>query len=128
MVLNVVSCLGIGHSCLTDGSSSCSMVRSPLSTQDIPVGSPQGSSISALLFILFINDLANVSNNTECPMFADDTSIFCFGSNLNQFYTTMNNQLKIHCKWFNANKLSIFANKTNYIIFHKSRQNVYNDN
>ena len=98
------------------------------STQDIPVGSPQGSSISALLFILFINDLANVSNNTECPMFADDTSIFCFGSNLNQFYTTMNKQLKIHCKWFNANKLSIFANKTNYIIFHKSRQNVYNDN
>ena len=54
-------------------------------------------------------------------MFADDTIIFCFGSNLNQLYTTMNNQLKIYCKWFNANKLSINANKTNYIIF----QNLY---
>ena len=40
----------------------------------------------------------------------------------------MNNQLKIHCKWFNANKLSINANKSNYIIFHKSRPNAYNDN
>ena len=89
------------------------------STQDIPVGSPQGSSISALLFILFINDLANVSNNTECLMFADDTSIFCFGSNLNR----SNNQIKIYCKWVNTN-----ANKTNYIVFHKYRQNVYDDN
>ena len=48
-------------------------------------------------------------------MFADDTSIFCFDSNLNQLHATMNNQLKIYCKWFNANKLSINANKTNYI-------------
>ena len=40
----------------------------------------------------------------------------------------MNNQLKIDCKWFNANKLSINENKTNYIIFLKSRQNVYNGN
>ena len=62
-------------------------------------------------------------------MFADDTSIFCSGSNLKQLYnTTMNNELKIYCKWFNAYKLSINANKTNYIIFRKSRQNVYNDN
>ena len=56
------------------------------------------------------------------------TSFFCFGSNLNQFYTTMNNQLKIYCKWFNANKLSNNANKTNYYVFHKTQQNVYNDN
>ena len=98
------------------------------STQDIPVGSLQGSFISALLFILFINDLVNVSNNTECLIFTDDTSIFSFGINLNQLYTTMNNQVKINCKWFNANKLSINANKTNHIIFQKSWQNVYNDN
>ena len=39
----------------------------------------------------------------------------------------MNNQLKVYCKWFNANKLSINANKTNHIIFHKSRKNVYNN-
>ena len=61
-------------------------------------------------------------------MFADDTSIFCFGSNLNQIYATLDNQLKIYCKWFNTNKLSINANKIYYIIFHKSRQNVYTDN
>ena len=85
-------------------------------TQEILVGSPQGSSISALLLILFINDLANVSNNTECLTFADDTSSFCFGSNLNQLYSTMNNHFKNYCKWFNAYKLYINANKTNFII------------
>ena len=84
MVLKVVFCIDVSHCCLTDGSSYYS----------IPAGSPRGGSISALLFILFINDLANVSNNAECLMFADDTSIFCFGSNLNQLYTTMNDQLK----------------------------------
>ena len=39
----------------------------------------------------------------------------------------LSDQLKIHCKWFNASKLSINANKTNYITFHKSRKNVYNN-
>ena len=39
----------------------------------------------------------------------------------------MNDHLKIYCNWFNANKLSINASKTNHIIFHNSQQNVYKD-
>ena len=69
------------------------------STENVPVGTSQGSSISALLFILFINDLAVVSNSTKCLMFADDTSIYCFGKNLEQLYRTLNEQLKSYYGW-----------------------------
>ena len=92
------------------------------STQDIPIGIPQGSYISVLLSILLINDLASVSNNKECRMFANDTSILCFGSNLNQLYTTIIDKLKVYSKWFNANELSINAKKPinpNKLIFRK---------
>ena len=66
-------------------------------------GSPQGSSRSALLF----NDLAGASNSTECLRFADDSSIFCFGENLEQLYCTMNEQLKSYYGRLDVYKLSM---------------------
>ena len=60
-------------------------------------------------------------------MFADDTSIFYFGKNLEQLYRTMNEQLKSYYGWFDANKLSINVGKNNYMIFHKPRQVVYDN-
>ena len=60
-------------------------------------------------------------------MFADDTRIFCFGKNLEQLYRTMDEQLKSYYGWFDANKLSINVGKTNYMIFHKPRQVVYDN-
>ena len=97
------------------------------STKNVPVGTPHDSSIGDLLLILFINDFAVVSNSTECLMFADDTSIFCFGENLEQLYRTMNEQLKSYYGWFDANELSSNISKANYTIIHKPRQVVYDN-
>ena len=46
------------------------------SYEDIICGVPQGSILSPLLFIIYVNDLSDVSKILEPTMFADDTNLF----------------------------------------------------
>ena len=40
-------------------------------------GVPQGSHLGPLLFVLFMNDVPDVLNYSNCLMFADDPKLFC---------------------------------------------------
>ena len=51
------------------------------SFRNILMGVPQGSILGTLLFILYINDLPNVSSKLSFTQFADDTIIFITGKN-----------------------------------------------
>ena len=57
-----------------DNSNSCELA--------IQCGVPQRSIIGPSLFILYINDLYNVSKVINFILFADDTNIFLSGENL----------------------------------------------
>ena len=52
-------------------------------------------------------------------MFADDTNIFCSHENIKTLFQIVNSELKLVTEWFLANKLSLNAKKTKYVLFHK---------
>uniref|UniRef100_A0A669C5X4 Reverse transcriptase domain-containing protein n=1 Tax=Oreochromis niloticus TaxID=8128 RepID=A0A669C5X4_ORENI len=83
----------------------------------VTCGVPQGSVLGPKLFILYINDICSVSKLLKCVLFADDTTLYCSGKDLEQLLTTVEKELNILKNWFDVNKLSLNIKKTKLIIF-----------
>ena len=85
-------------------------------------GVPQGSILGPLLFILHINDLANVSDVLFPILFADDTSVYIEADKESDLIKTLNEELAKLNIWLNANKLTINIAKSHYMVFHRGRR------
>ena len=46
------------------------------SVESVTCGVPQGSILGPLLFLLYVNDISNVSDLLFTTLFADDTNLF----------------------------------------------------
>ena len=88
-------------------------------TLTIKCGVPQGSILGPLLFLLYINDLAQASRILKPITFADDTNLFYAHENINILFQNVNIELQNLCDWFSVNKLSLNNDKTKYTFFHK---------
>ena len=76
-------------------------------------GVPQGSILGPLLFLIYINDLANVCKFTMPIFFADDSNLFLNGKNLDEIELKLNNELDQIVKWLKINKLTLNVKKPN---------------
>ena len=73
--------------------------------------------LGPLLFLLYINDMASVSNVLFPILFADETNVSLSGNNADELIKIMNNELTKIVDWFDCNKLSLNITKTHYILF-----------
>ena len=82
--------------------------------------SPQGSILGPLLFLLYVNDIANVSKLLFPILFADDNNVFLSGKNIDQMTNIMNDELDSIFIWLNYNKPSLNVKKTQFMVFSRS--------
>ena len=75
-------------------------------------------------FLLYINDLAHVSDKLFALLFADDSNMFLSGKNLDELIEIMNDEIDKVIYWLRTNKLSLNLKKNHYIIFHRRRANL----
>ena len=94
---------------------------------NITCGVPQGSVLGPLLFIIYANDLPNSLNDSQCIIFADDTTVYKSSTDVEYLMTSIQNDLVVLFDWFCANKLSLNISKTNFMLFSPNLTNRRSD-
>ena len=92
--------------------------------KEVSCGVPQGSVLGPLLFLIYINDLPNISEKLSFFLFADDTNIYYESTDLKELQITVNDELKKLSLWLNINRLALNVSKTNFVIFRSPQKKI----
>ena len=88
----------------------------------IKYGTPQGSCLGPLLFIIFTNDLHQQLQHCNSILFADDTSLYKSHRNLQYLTWCIEDDMGRIVKCFQVNKLTLNIEKTVCLLFQKQGQ------
>lgn len=83
---------------------------------DVPIGLPQGTALSVILFILYINDIVSVPRKCKISLFADDTTLIGEDETTNGAINKVNEDLERIFDWLNTNKLILNISKTKWML------------
>ena len=89
----------------------------------IEYGTPQGSCLGPLLFLIFSNDLHLHIEYCNCILFADDTTLYYTHRNTKLATWCLEHDLKILSDWFRSNKLTLNVSKSVMIHFNSKNNN-----
>ena len=88
-------------------------------TYPVEYGTPQGSCLRPLIFLIFCNDLQRHLTFLSCIQFADDTKLYISHVKLDYIHFYIETDLKTLQDWFLANKLTLNIGKSVCILFGK---------
>ena len=118
-------CLDLLKSYLSDSTQRTNFQNTLSDSCKITYEVPQGSVLGPLLFLVYINDIVNSTNNGEFVLFADDTNIFIVGKTKEEAYDKANAVLSDVYNYMLKNQLHINLEKCTYMHF---RPRYNNDN
>ena len=84
---------------------------------NVSCGVPQGSILGPLLFLVYVNDMNLAVQSSIIHHFADDTNILYCNRSVKKIKTVVEKDLAYLYDWLCANRLSLNAGKTEFIIF-----------
>ena len=88
----------------------------------VEYGTPQGSCLGPLIFLIFVNDLHLHLQFSESVQFADDTTLLLSHRNPNYLQFCIESELANIQDWFNANKLTLNVSKSMYMLYHNQKK------
>ena len=93
------------------------------SYREVAYGTPQGSCLGPLIFLIFTNDLHRHLVYSSSILFADDTTLYKTHRNLVYLKWCLEDDLNTLSDWFAANKLTLNLDKTVCMLFQKNNMN-----
>ena len=105
------------------------------SLSEISTGVPQGSILGPLLFLIYMNDIAEASDRFHSILYADDTTltkplssfelvVTNKRSDIKEISKNINNELQSIYEWLCVNKLSLNIPKTKFMLFHHRQRGI----
>lgn len=87
-------------------------------SQSNTFGTPQGSTLGPILFLLYVNDIFKLKLHGKIVLFADDAAIIYSSNNVNTLNEMICEDAETLLNWFISNKLTLNLSKSKCMIFH----------
>ena len=100
-------------------------INGPFSTwRETMIGVPQGSVLGLFLFNIYLNDLFMFVNDAQTYNYADDTTIYACGSNIEGVVATLESDALKIAEWFPNNCMKLNEDKCHLMVFGNKRNDV----